>query len=235
MAAAPTTGSVTALDDLLGGYMLYDPTYPGPVMDILSKYNLTRGRRHMATLEYESTEMSLANISMLGSARGLNIMGDSGDALKYAKMILELDALSEMTDPGSQFAHPGSGTRPPPGSLVVPMKKMIHEACAQLAKEEAAAAAAATAAAAAAAGGGGGGAGTAGYSEFVRAMDEVTKKRKEGKAKDLSAEEINKLRDAFKARFDWVPPRSHHGDGKAFGLVRYWMEAQKGYPAATGR
>ena len=100
---------MSAGHDLLGGNMLYDPDYPGPVMDLLNKYNLARGRRHMATLEYESTRMNLANISMLGSARGLNVMTENTDALKYAQLILDLDSLPELSDPAPQFRHATSG------------------------------------------------------------------------------------------------------------------------------
>ena len=111
MAPVASMALVTAEADLQGGTTLYDPTYSMEAMNLVAKHGLTRIRQHVATLEYEDTAMEVINLSMLGSARGLDIMGNPAHGLTYGKMIVELDSLDGMTNPGPQLKHPTSGER----------------------------------------------------------------------------------------------------------------------------
>ena len=211
---APPPPPLVSAIDLINGNALYSPSVAANAAALLAKHHLGPATRHMATLEYESSELTVMGIAMLGSARGYDVANAPRDALMYAEMILALDTLGGQMDPGKVLCSTG-GVSIAAGALVNPLRKMAREAMIESYTPMGAPA-----------GGTGGG---AGYDELVRAMDEVTNKKKEGKPKDMTSQEVNKLRDAFHKKYGWTPPRTDHGDGKAFGLVRYWMETQQGY------
>ena len=207
---------------LVNGNALYSPAITRDAAATLNKNGLDRVIRHMATIDFQSEELDMMGLSVLGAARAYDIVNVPGHALAYATNITELDALSAMTDPGPQLVMAEDGTRLPAGALVTNLIKAVREAQIAVAADAAAAAVPMGRPTAPTSGG-------LGHDDLVRALEEATSKKKEGKAKDLTTKELNALRDAFKANHQWAPERVDHGDCKALGLVRYWMEVHCAY------